>query len=68
MAALGFACIACGGRFTRSTLWRGLRQCSLLGVGVYLLSPLLQVWPQPQSLLFLLNLHSKPCLMLTTMG
>ena len=54
VAALGCACIACGGRFTRSTLWRGLRQCSLLGVGVYLLSPLLQVCPQPWSL------HLKP--------
>lgn len=61
MAVLGCGCVAGGARLTRSTLWRALRQCSLLGVGVYLLSPLLQVLPQPAALNPILNPKPSDC-------
>ncbi len=42
VAALGFGCLLGGARPARRLLLRGLRQCTLLMTGVYLLSPLLQ--------------------------
>ena len=63
VAALGVGCLLGGARPARRLLLRGLRQCTLLMTGVYLLSPLLQVRQNSVCVVFQAqNLHFHlPC-------